>query len=75
MNPTLPAWKREFMMFKFLFGRKRPALYKVYYSLKGSTFVLSTVLIAEDQYEANREFDRLFPSDHYRIPNSTEQVS
>lgn len=62
-------------MFKFLFGRKPLALYKVYYSLKGSTFVLSTVLIAEDQYEANREFDRQFPSDHYRIPDSTKQVS
>lgn len=62
-------------MFKFLFGRKRLGLYRVYYSLKGSTFLLSTAVIASDEYEANREFDRLFPPDHYRISNLTEPIS
>jgi hypothetical protein len=32
------------------------------------------VLAAPDEYEANREFDRLFPPDHVRIANATEPL-
>lgn len=62
-------------MFKFLFGRFRNKLFRVYYTLKGSSFVIATPIAATSVYEANREFDRLFPSDHVRIPNRTEEIA
>jgi hypothetical protein len=61
-------------MFKFLFGRTRNKLFRVLYTLKGSSFVVEAVLAAPDEYEANREFDRLFPPDHVRIANATEPL-
>ncbi|MGA0824789.1 MAG: hypothetical protein ACO3PJ_04475 [Burkholderiaceae bacterium] len=61
-------------MFKFLFGRTRDKLFRVLYTLKGSSFVIETVIAAPDEYEANRKFARLFPPDHVRIANATEQV-
>ena len=62
-------------MFKFLFGRTRNKLFRVLYTLKGSSFVVEIVLAAPSAYHANREFDRLFPPDHVRIPDTTELIA
>lgn len=63
-------------MFKFLFGRTRGRqLYRVLYVLKGSDFFLTAVVAATSEYEAQREFDRLYPTDYVRIPYSTKLVS
>ena len=62
-------------MFKFLFGRTRVKIYRVYYSLRGSSFILATPIAATSEYEANRKFDHFFPEDHVRIPDRTEQIT
>lgn len=59
-------------MFKFLMRHKRR--YRVYYTLKGSSFVVSVDLEALSNYDANRIFDQQFPEDYERLPNVTEQI-
>ena len=63
------------MILNFLFGRTRNKIFRVLYTLRDSSFVVATTMIATSEYEANREFDRLFPSDHIRIPDTTKEIT
>ena len=63
------------MILDFLFGRTRNKIFRVYYTLNGSSFVVATTILATSEYEANREFDQLFPPDHIRIPDTTKEVT
>ena len=58
-------------MFKFLFGRGRALRYNVYYTLKGSTFTLKAILLADSEYDANRQFDRRYGDSYHRVANAT----
>ena len=60
-------------LFKFLFDRTR--YYRVFYRMKGGSFVMEVVIGADSAYKANRKFDQEYGSEVERLPNSTEDVT
>lgn len=61
-------------MFNFLLGRQRELDYQVYYTYRDSTYILTKVVRAADEFEANRIFDQTQPVEHKRVPNLTRPL-